>query len=234
MFHQDAPQKRGRPRGRGDRRRRPGRCRLRLTPDEERQLYRETESGNTRRAGRANIIFGLDSRWSDAGLAANLGTSRTTVRRWRVRFLATRSLDDLPRRRGRRERALRLATGPPPAGAPRWTADSLARAARVGLATAWRALREAGLGATRTRPHTAAAADRLRTARHGPLCVRCGSPAIVYAWYRTRRGGWGWAATFAKSTALNRIDLPLRRGLHHYTITDVPRGSDPAWCGTDR
>jgi transposase-like protein len=117
--------------------------RLRLAPDEERELRRWSRQAerSPRRARRARLILELYRGGTVRDVARRIGVHPETVVRWRRRFEVHRleGLErDAPRVhvKGRAEpavayRILRTTWEAPPVGSTRWSTRSLARALRV-------------------------------------------------------------------------------------------------------
>jgi transposase len=130
-----------------------------LTPvsasDEERRRLSEIAQGsNPRLARRASIILACLDGASNRSIAARFRLSKQAVGKWRTRFqkLRVKGLLDQPRSGAPRRikpqdvaRVIGMTLQPPPAGMPRWTTRSMARACGLSQTTINRIWRLHGL-----------------------------------------------------------------------------------------
>jgi transposase len=124
------------------------------TPEERQELSELSHGTNPRLARRASIILACLDGASNRSVALRFRVSKQAVGKWRARFqrLRVRGLLDQPRSGAPRRikpqdvaRVIGMTLQPPPAGLPRWTTRSMARACGLSQTTVNRIWRLHGL-----------------------------------------------------------------------------------------
>jgi transposase len=136
---------------------------LTASPEERQSLVEIAQGGNPRLARRASMILACLDGASNRSVAGRFRVSKQAVGKWRARFqkLRVRGLLDQPRSGAPRRikpqdvaRVIGMTLQPPPAGMPRWTTRSMARACGLSQTTVNRIWRLHGLA-----PHRLPAGD---------------------------------------------------------------------------
>ena len=145
---------------------------LSATPEERQSLTDIAQGTNPRLARRAAMILACLDGASNRSVAARFRVSKQAVGKWRARFqkLRVRGLLDQPRSGAPRRikaqevaRVIGMTLQPPPAGMPRWTTRSMARACGLSQTTVNRIWRLHGLA-----PHRVEEGERDGAAPAGP------------------------------------------------------------------
>jgi transposase len=132
---------------------------LSATPEERQSLAKLAEGGNPRLSRRAAIILACLDGASNRSVASRYRVSKQAVGKWRARFqkVRVRGLLDQPRSGAPRRikpqdiaRVIGMTLQSPPAGMPRWTTRSMARACGLSQTTVNRIWRLHGLAPHRT------------------------------------------------------------------------------------
>ena len=140
---------------------------LSATPEERQSLAQIAQGTNPRLARRASMILACLDGASNRSVAARFRVSKQAVGKWRARFQKARErgLLDQPRSGAPRRikpqdvaRVIGMTLQPPPAGLPRWTTRSMARACGLSQTTVNRIWRLHGLAPHRADEPDAAAA----------------------------------------------------------------------------
>jgi transposase len=127
---------------------------LSATPEERQRLTEIAQGTNPRLARRASLILACLDGASNRSVAARFRVSKQAVGKWRARFQKARvgGLLDQPRSGAPRRikaqdvaRVIGMTLQPPPAGMPRWTTRSMARACGLSQTTVNRIWRLHGL-----------------------------------------------------------------------------------------
>ena len=127
---------------------------LSATPEERQGLTEIAQGPNARLARRASMILACLDGASNRSVAARFRVSKQAVGKWRARFQKARlrGLLDQPRSGAPRRikaqdlaRVIGMTLQPPPAGMPRWTTRSMARACGLSQTTVNRIWRLHGL-----------------------------------------------------------------------------------------
>jgi transposase len=114
------------------------------SPEEREELTRIAHGGNPRLARRAAIVLACLDGASNRSVAGRFRVSKQAVGKWRARFqkLRVKGLLDQPRSGAPRRilpadvaRVIDMTRQPPPAGLPRWTTRSMARACGLSQTT---------------------------------------------------------------------------------------------------
>jgi transposase len=141
---------------------------LSAAPEERQNLTELAQGGNPRLSRRAAIILACLDGASNRSVAGRFRVSKQAVGKWRARFqkLRVRGLLDQPRSGAPRRikaqdvaRVIGMTLQPPPAGMPRWTTRSMARAAGLSQTTVNRIWRLHGLAPHRSSEDSAVPAE---------------------------------------------------------------------------
>jgi transposase len=148
---------------------------LSATPEERQSLTEIAQGANPRLARRASMILACLDGASNRSVAARFRVSKQAVGKWRARFqkARVRGLLDQPRSGAPRRikaqdvaRVIGMTLQPPPAGMPRWTTRSMARACGLSQTTVNRIWRLHGLAPHR--PDEQGGEETAAAAEHTP------------------------------------------------------------------